>query len=135
MPRSPTTHARLADFPRAPRALHAPATIHWDAHLIPSIHASDPAGGKGLGAYAAEGNEFYRCTGTFCSRTTCALILEKNKVFRADGTFCNKGDGAFVIEGNTVHLAEGAFANKSDAILQVEGDIPMIALLTILTGL
>ena len=56
-------------------------------------------------------------------------------MFRGDGAFCTKAEGAFLIEGNTVFLAEGPFARKTDGILQVEGDVPMIALLAVLSGL
>jgi len=105
-------------------------------------HSADAFGSKGQGAFKAEGDlmgsgriDLYRCQGTFCSKSGCALVIEGNKVFRADGPFCNKGDGAFVIEGNTIFLAEGPFAHKTDAILHVSGTVPMVSLLAILAGL
>jgi hypothetical protein len=104
--------------------------------------SSDAFCRKGQGAFKAEGDiegsgkiKLFRCQGTFCTKSSCALIIEGNKVYRGEGTFCNKGEGAFVIEGNMVFLAEGPFANKTDAILMVKGDIPMVALLAILAGL
>lgn len=107
-----------------------------------AFHSANAFGSKGQGAFKAEGElegsgqiKFFRCQGSFCTKGSCALILEGNKVFRGEGPFCNKGDAAFLIEGNTIFLAEGPFANKSDAILHVQGDIPMMALLTILAGL
>lgn len=106
------------------------------------FRSADAFGSKGQGAYKAEGDiegsgqiDLFRCQGTFCTKGSCALIIEGNKVFRGEGPFCNKAEGAFVIEGNIVFLAEGPFANKTDAILQVKGEIPMVALLAILAGL
>lgn len=106
------------------------------------FRSADAFGSKGLGAFTAEGDlqgsgkiQLFRCQGTFCTKGSCALVMEGNKVFRGEGPFCNKAEGAFVLEGNTVFLAEGPFANKTDAILQVRGDVPMMALLAILAGL
>jgi hypothetical protein len=106
------------------------------------FHSADAFGSRGQGAFKAEGDlqgsgkiQLFRCQGTFCAKTNCALVIEGNKVFRADGPFCNKAEGAFVLEGGTVFLAEGPFANKTDAILHVRGDIPMMALMAILAGL
>jgi hypothetical protein len=106
------------------------------------FHSADAFGSKGQGAFTAEGDlrgsgaiKLFRCQGAFCTKGSCALVVEGNKVFRGEGPFCNKAEGAFVLEGNTFFLAEGPFANKTDAILQVRGDVPMIALLAILTGL
>ena len=107
-----------------------------------AYRSADAFGRKGQGAFKAEGElegtgkiKLFRCQGSFCTKSSCALIMEGNMVFRGEGAFCNKGDGAFIIEGNTVFLAEGPFANKTDAILHVDGPIPMMALLTILAGL
>lgn len=106
------------------------------------FHSADAFGSKGQGAFTAEGDlrgsgqiKLFRCQGAFCTKGSCAVVVEGNKVFRGEGPFCNKAEGAFVLEGNTVFLAEGPFANKTDAILQVRGDVPMLALLAILAGL
>lgn len=106
------------------------------------FRSADAFGSKGQGAFKAEGDiegsgriNLFRCQGTFCTKGSCALIIEGNKVYRGEGPFCNKAEGAFVIEGDMVFLAEGPFAHKTDAILQVKGEVPMVALLAILAGL